>query len=129
MSTCNYRLVKTDGYSDVYSTDCGKTVRYEAPIEVGISFAPSPTDGGSKFCTYCGGKIKAHKTIVKEAWTFDEWKSRGYGVKKGQKATGRNAAGKATFTIDQVTETYNEPNDWEYDDDDYWRLLYNLGDW
>lgn len=34
--------------------------------------------------------------------TFKEWKARGYHVIKGQKATGRNDAGEATFTKKQV---------------------------
>lgn len=34
--------------------------------------------------------------------TFDEWKATGYQVKKGEKATGRNDEGKATFRRTQV---------------------------
>ncbi len=34
--------------------------------------------------------------------TFDEWKAAGFRVRKGEKATGRNHQGQATFTRDQV---------------------------
>ena len=36
--------------------------------------------------------------------TFDEWKALGYRVRRGEKASGRNKQGKATFTRDQVDE-------------------------
>ena len=39
-----------------------------------------------------------------KAKTFDDWKLLGYCVSKGQKATGRDKNGKATFTRDQVEE-------------------------
>ena len=38
--------------------------------------------------------------------TFDEWLIRGYRVKKGEKATGRNDEGRATFTRAQVEDAY-----------------------
>ena len=37
--------------------------------------------------------------------TYDEWTLLGYHVMKGEKATGRNALNKATFTRDQVEES------------------------
>lgn len=36
--------------------------------------------------------------------TFDDWKILGYRVKRGEKATGRNKAGVATFKREQVEE-------------------------
>lgn len=51
-----------------------------------------------------------------QAKTFDEWKSAGFVVNKGQKATGRNAAGKATFTSDQVKQAYFGDEDGDPDD-------------
>lgn len=45
----------------MYKTSCGKKERYDAPIEVGMCFAPEPTDDGRKFCTYCGKRIKVIK--------------------------------------------------------------------
>lgn len=55
---CEYRKVKQDGYEAVWKTECGNKVYCEAPIEVGISFPPLPTDDGRKFCAYCGEKIE-----------------------------------------------------------------------
>lgn len=52
-----------------------------------------------------------------EAHTYDEWKELGYHVIRGEKATGRNSKGVATFTEDQVEEN---------DDDD---LRGDLGDY
>jgi len=40
-----------------------------------------------------------------KALPYDDWKAAGYHVRKGEKATGRNAQGKATFTRDQVDDT------------------------
>lgn len=45
--------------------------------------------------------------------TFDEWKAKGYHVIKGQKATGRNSKGVATFMSSQVKENYGEQEQWE----------------
>ncbi len=39
-----------------------------------------------------------------KAKTFEEWHELGYWVRTGEKASGRNAAGKPTFTRDQVDE-------------------------
>lgn len=39
-----------------------------------------------------------------KACTYDEWRELGYFVMKGEKATGRNAKGVATFTRDQVED-------------------------
>lgn len=36
--------------------------------------------------------------------TYDEWRALGYQVRRGEKASGRNAQGKTTFTRDQVEE-------------------------
>ena len=49
--------------------------------------------------------------------TYQEWQDLGYHVRRGQKATGRNSGGKATFTIDQVSIYYDDPADYEYEDD------------
>jgi len=39
--------------------------------------------------------------------TFEDWKILGYRVKRGEKATGRNKAGVATFKREQVEEDEN----------------------
>ena len=39
-----------------------------------------------------------------KAKTYDEWRDLGYQVQKGEKATGQNKDGKATFTRSQVEE-------------------------
>lgn len=49
-----------------------------------------------------------------KAKTYDEWRELGYQVQEGEKATGRNAAGKATFTRNQVEEREIYP---DLDDD------------
>ena len=36
--------------------------------------------------------------------TFEEWRVLGYVVSRGQRSTGRNAQGLATFTRDQVED-------------------------
>jgi len=36
--------------------------------------------------------------------TYDEWRTLGYVVSRGEKSTGRNAQGLATFTRDQVED-------------------------
>lgn len=48
--------------------------------------------------------------------TFDEWKAMGYHVIKGQKAAGRNAEGKATFSRAQVEANNWNPGDYDQDD-------------
>lgn len=67
--------------------------------------------------------------------TFDEWKAAGYHVIKGQKSTGRNAAGKATFNEKQVElqwknrPDYGEGSDYE-EDYDIFMAEYGYGrDW
>jgi len=49
-----------------------------------------------------------------KAKTFDEWKSAGFRVRRGEKATGKNKQGVPTFTRDQV------------DDDDFFDRENNL---
>lgn len=49
--------------------------------------------------------------------TFDGWKARGYSVIKGQKSTGRNREGKATFSRAQVTDSRQGNEDDLYEDD------------
>lgn len=56
-SFCVYKKVTSDGYGDTWKTECGKRLYYEAPEEVGFSFAPLPTDNSCKYCSYCGGEI------------------------------------------------------------------------
>lgn len=58
--------------------------------------------------------------------TYDEWQSLGFQVVKGMKATGRNAAGKATFKESQTT-LIEEDEDYEMDDHmaDY---IWDMGD-
>lgn len=53
---CTYTETGSDGYGTNWKTECGSNIRMEAPIEVGISFAPKPNEDG-KFCYYCGKEI------------------------------------------------------------------------
>ena len=50
--------------------------------------------------------------------TYDEWTLLGYHVMKGEKATGRNALNKATFTRDQVEEFEDDYDLYGYGPDD-----------
>ena len=43
-----------------------------------------------------------------KAKTYEEWSELGYQVRKGEKATGRNKEGGATFTRDQTDERDND---------------------
>lgn len=58
MGDCTYKETNSDGYYTTYKTTCGKSVSYEVPEEVGMCFAPLPTDNGNKYCSYCGGVLK-----------------------------------------------------------------------
>jgi len=42
-----------------------------------------------------------------KARTYDDWKLLGYHVIKGERATGRNSSGVATFTREQVEEYFD----------------------
>jgi hypothetical protein len=55
---CEYRKVDQDGYGADWKTACGHQIRMEAPIEVGFSLPPLPTDDGHKFCGFCGRPIQ-----------------------------------------------------------------------
>lgn len=46
-----------------------------------------------------------------EARTYDEWKRLGAQVAKGETATGRNANGVPTFTINQLRDYDEDPFD------------------
>lgn len=52
-----------------------------------------------------------------KALTYDEWRDLGYQVLKGEKASGRNASGKCTFTRDQVEERedFDRQNDLRFE--------------
>lgn len=63
MEKCTYTKVKSDGFGTTWKTNCGKRIYCEAPEEVGMSFAPLPTDDDCKFCTYCGKEIKLSDEI------------------------------------------------------------------
>lgn len=39
-----------------------------------------------------------------KAKTYDEWKELGYQVRRGEKSSGRDRSGAATFTREQVEE-------------------------
>lgn len=60
--------------------------------------------------------------------TFKQWKAQGYHVVKGEKATGRNAEGVATFNEEQVYP--NGPyGDEDYDaDEQIADYIYDIGD-
>jgi hypothetical protein len=55
--TCTYTRKNSDGYGTLWTTSCGRKHYIEAPIEVGMSFAPLPNKDG-KYCHYCGKQIK-----------------------------------------------------------------------
>lgn len=50
-----------------------------------------------------------------EQHTYNEWLDKGYQVMFGEKATGRNKQGHATFSRKQVEEVYDEPGEEEWD--------------
>lgn len=56
--SCAYRKTSSDGYGTNWRTACGHRVRCEAPIEVGMSFAPLPNADGAIYCPYCGKLIE-----------------------------------------------------------------------
>lgn len=58
MGICYWTVTSTDGYGVDYITACGHRTRMVAPIEVGMCFTPKPTDGGVRYCKWCGGKLK-----------------------------------------------------------------------
>jgi hypothetical protein len=123
---CTWDVTAKDGYGTNFRTSCNQSVRLDGAIEVGWSPSPTAKDAG-KYCSNCGGKIIEGRTSpAEEAHTFKEWKARGYMVKRGEKATGRNQDGAATFTKKQVkwyTPMYNgdyyDLDDF-YDDGDRW---------
>ena len=61
MTNCTYTKVKTDSYGADWITECGRRVRCEAPIDVGMVFPPLPNKTG-KFCHYCGKRIEIKGT-------------------------------------------------------------------
>lgn len=61
MSTCIYRITYQDGYYTDWKTACGHSLRMEAPMQIGFSFAPLPTDNGAKFCRWCGSQVDITK--------------------------------------------------------------------
>lgn len=60
--------------------------------------------------------------------TYKEWRAAGKHVIKGQKATGRNEAGEATFTKSQVAEDYN-PRDEGYEYEGSWEETIGDTEW
>jgi hypothetical protein len=54
------------------------------------------------------------KHLPGDSLTYDEWLELDFHVIRGQKATGRNAQGIATFSPDQVEENedYSGPEEW-----------------
>ena len=51
------------------------------------------------------------------AKTYEEWLVIGYKVMRGERSTGRNSRGKATFTSAQVKCDIPINDDYEYEDD------------
>jgi hypothetical protein len=56
--SCIYTRTAVTSYYDLWRSSCGKQIRIDSPEEVGWSHAPLPTDGGAKFCAYCGKPIQ-----------------------------------------------------------------------
>jgi hypothetical protein len=54
------------------------------------------------------------------ALTYDEWKSAGYFIKKGERSQQKNRQGEPTFTRDQVEEwrNFDRENNLRYERDD-----------
>jgi hypothetical protein len=50
-----------------------------------------------------------------EYFTYNEWKSKGYYVIKGQKSHKRNETGVAVFSLEQVEPELEENLDWLID--------------
>jgi hypothetical protein len=59
-TVCAYTKTGSDGYGTDWKTNCGRTLRCEAPIDVGFSSAPLPNEDG-EYCHFCGKKIKISK--------------------------------------------------------------------
>ena len=57
MDSCLYIKTSSDGYGANWTTECGRTIRIKAPIEVGCAPAPLPNIDGA-YCHYCGRLIK-----------------------------------------------------------------------
>lgn len=73
MKTCKYIEIGHDSYGTNWKTECGRTVRCEAPIDVGFSFDPLPNEDG-KFCPYCDGEIVLKVEKAKKSLGIDETK-------------------------------------------------------
>lgn len=54
---CTYTKKTSDGYYTTWKTECGNKFRVVAPDDIGICFAPLPTEGGKLYCPYCGKKV------------------------------------------------------------------------
>lgn len=54
---CEYRVAEKDGFGTEWVTACGHRLYKEVPEEVGICFAPKPTEGGAIYCRWCGKLI------------------------------------------------------------------------
>jgi hypothetical protein len=65
MKKCVYTKKSSDPYGDDWETACGKKIRYDAPEEVGMSFAPLPIAVG-EYCSHCGGKIVLDDSTYKD---------------------------------------------------------------
>lgn len=57
--------------------------------------------------------------MSQKARTYKEWRAEGFQVQKGQKATGRNAKGEATFRSNQVDYIPDE----DPDEEDYQHFM------
>ena len=51
-----------------------------------------------------------------KALTYDQWKSAGFFVRKGDTATGRNTKGEATFTREQVEDKWDADEGLTFDE-------------
>lgn len=85
-------------------------------IKLGVRQKMSKKIKGKTCCT-C--KCTCQK---EESKTYDEWKALGRQVTIGEKSTGRNKDGKATFKRSQTSTTVYRRKPWDYmdfDNDDY----------
>lgn len=84
--------------------------------------------GQGRYVPDHGTKTKPHVKLKATPKTFKEWKAEGYHVMKGQKSTGRNTQGEATFSQKQVERNSPTPA-YNFGRPKYPRRPYRSGDW
>lgn len=58
---CNFKFEEIGYRGNKWITGCNKEILYVTALGEGVSQPPLPTDGGAKFCTFCGKPIRIPK--------------------------------------------------------------------